>query len=205
VTEKVVAALSALMKRKLLIISVLAIQAFTNLFLVPSPARNEEIAASRGWQTLETRHTVIKYKTAEDLSKFDKAVVYAPADTNIRWLYLGETTALEDKIRSKTDAIFERVQEILDMRKSMKKVTIQIHGDKDSFQKAFHSISEKYKSYRAGYIFEYNSIFINVNDVYAGMLAHEMAHAIIDHYMTVRPPSATAEILARYVDGHLTK
>jgi hypothetical protein len=35
------------------------------------------------------------------------------------------------------------------------------------------------------------------------MLAHEMAHSIIDHYLRVRPPHATAEILARYVDGHL--
>jgi hypothetical protein len=39
--------------------------------------------------------------------------------------------------------------------------------------------------------------------MHEGILAHEMAHAIIDQFLTVRPPSATAEILARYVDGHL--
>ena len=36
-----------------------------------------------------------------------------------------------------------------------------------------------------------------------GMLAHEMAHAIIDDFLQVRPPMASAEILARYVDAHL--
>lgn len=82
---------------------------------------------------------------------------------------------------------------------------IELYSDKENLQKAFRNINETYKSYRAGYIYEYNSIYLNVNDVHAGMLAHEMAHAIIDHYMTVRPPSATAEILARYVDSHLTK
>jgi len=37
------------------------------------------------------------------------------------------------------------------------------------------------------------------------MLAHEIAHAIIDNYLSVRPPRATAEILARYVGKHLNK
>jgi len=193
------------MKKKLLIISVLAVLVFANIFLVPCPAQNDERATAKGWQTLETRHTVIKYKTSEDLSNFNKAVDYTPADTNIRWLFRRDSITLEDKTRSKTDAIFERVQEILDMRKSMKKVFIELYSDKENLQKALRNINETYKSYRAGYIYEYNSIYLNVNDVHAGMLAHEMAHAIIDHYMTVRPPSATAEILARYVDSHLMK
>ena len=38
-----------------------------------------------------------------------------------------------------------------------------------------------------------------------GMLAHEMAHSIIDHYLTVRPPKRSAEILARFVDKHLAE
>jgi hypothetical protein len=193
------------MKKKLLIISILAVLTFANLFPVPCPAQNEDRATASGWQTLEMRHAVIRYRTSEDLSKFNKAVDYTPADTNIRWLFRRDSITMEDKIRNKTDAIFERVQEILDMRKSMKKVIIELYSDKEDLRKAFRNINETYKNYRAGYIYEYNSIYINVTDVHAGMLAHEMAHAIIDHYMTVRPPSATAEILARYVDSHLIK
>jgi hypothetical protein len=40
-------------------------------------------------------------------------------------------------------------------------------------------------------------------DLHEGMLAHEMAHCIIDYFLLVRPPVASAEILARYVDEHL--
>ena len=36
-------------------------------------------------------------------------------------------------------------------------------------------------------------------------MAHEIAHAIIDHYLLIRPPRATAEILAHYVDEHLRR
>ncbi|MFC1867599.1 hypothetical protein ACFL0H_05635 [Thermodesulfobacteriota bacterium] len=48
-------------------------------------------------------------------------------------------------------------------------------------------------------------MYITIEDLHEGMLAHEIAHSIIDHYLTVRPPSESAEILARYVDSHLHK
>jgi len=193
------------MKKKLLLISVLAIHLLGNLFLAPCPAANKGGTTDKGWQVLETGHTIIKYKSVEDLNKFDKAVDYNPAVTDVRWLYIQNANTLQDKIRNKTDAIFERVQEILDMRKSMRKVTVELYSDKENLQKAFRNITKNSKYYRAGYIFENNVIYLNVTDLHVGMLAHEMAHAVIDHYMTVRPPSATAEILARYVDSYLMK
>lgn len=42
-----------------------------------------------------------------------------------------------------------------------------------------------------------------VQDVHEGRLAHELGHAVIGHYLSVRPPCATAEITAKYVDKHL--
>ena len=56
---------------------------------------------------------------------------------------------------------------------------------------------------RAWYIYDLNTIFINVQDIDEGILTHKLAHHIIDHCLKVRPPKATAEILARYVDKHL--
>jgi hypothetical protein len=50
-----------------------------------------------------------------------------------------------------------------------------------------------------------NTVYLNLNDFQEGMLAHELTHAIVDHYLLVRPPHATAEILARCVDNHLSK
>ncbi len=193
------------MKKKLLLISVLAIHLLGNLFLAPCPAANKDGTTDNGWHALETSHTIIKYKSMENLNKFDKAVNYNPAFSDIGWLYIQNANTLQDKIRNKIDAIFKRTQEILDMRKSMKKVTIKLYGNKENLQKAFQNIVKNSRHYRAGYIFENNAIYLNVNDINAGMLAHEMAHAVIDHYMTVRPPSAAAEILARYVDSYLMK
>jgi hypothetical protein len=85
----------------------------------------------------------------------------------------------------------------------LKKVTVNVYHNKKQLHAAYWRIYKKPCKLRAWYIYEYNTIYINVGDLHEGMLAHEMAHSIIDHYLTVRPPGATAEILARYVDSHL--
>ena len=41
------------------------------------------------------------------------------------------------------------------------------------------------------------------NDGLVGVLAHEVAHAIINQYFAVPPPSKVQEILSQYVDKHL--
>ena len=55
---------------------------------------------------------------------------------------------------------------------------------------------------RAWDIHALKTIYVNANDLNEDMLAHEMAHAIVDHYLLFRPPFATGEILAQYADVH---
>ena len=73
----------------------------------------------------------------------------------------------------------------------------------DGLHQAYYNLYNQPKKIRAWYIFELNTIYVSATDINENMLAHEMAHAIIDNFLSVRPPSATAEILARYVDKHL--
>ncbi len=110
-----------------------------------------------------------------------------------------------DIVGKKVDALFERAQDILDMHRKMEKITINAYHDKDQLHAAFKQVYRKPCRIRAWYEFKFHTVFICIEDVHEGMLAHEMAHGIIDHYLKVRPPTATAEILARYVDSHLKK
>ncbi len=156
------------------------------------------------WQSIETKHTIIDYQSPEDLKTFNKKVVYYSARWSLKSLFSpSDSNSLTDKLKKKVDALCERVQEILDMRKRMNKVIINISHDEKQLNAAFYKIFKKKCPFRACYIYEYNTIYINADDLNEGILAHEMAHAIIDHYFKVRPPKATAEILARYVDRHL--
>ncbi len=175
-------------------------------FSVPKNASGERQEKSP-WNQLETRHTVIRYETKEDLKRFDGKVNFLPSDYSLKSLFT-ETAPqeLEGKIREKIDALYERVQEILDMRKKTeKKVFIQLYPDNKKLAEAYRGLFGGELTIRAWYIYEINTIFLNLGDIQEEMLAHEMAHAIIDNYLTTRPPRASSEILAVYVHTHLFK
>ncbi len=48
--------------------------------------------------------------------------------------------------------------------------------------------------------YKYGKVHIHIDDLRRGVLAHEMAHHIINTYFLVRPPTKTTEILAQYVE-----
>jgi hypothetical protein len=52
---------------------------------------------------------------------------------------------------------------------------------------------------------EGNTIYVSLKDVSLGMLAHEVAHAIISSYFVVAPPEKVQEVLAGYVEYSIRK
>ena len=174
------------------------------LWLLIVSGYGEVEGSQSAWEILETKYTVIHYHTFSDLQLFNNKIDYGTNDWDLR--RLSPNTASKDTVSmvcSKVDIIFERVQEILEMRKKMGKVHILLHKHKEDLRKTFSQIYNRPCQIRAWYRYKNNSVYLNVRDIHEGMLAHELAHAIVDHYLLVRPPKATAEILARYVDKHL--
>ncbi len=161
---------------------------------------------SSNWNAIETRYTIIRYQSESDLKRLLRQIDYSKRENIFRLLFRSKGSAeLRESISNKVDSIFERVQEILDMRNRLRKVTINIYKDRNQLKRVY---SQNYNGpcrFRAWYWHKNNTIYININDVHEGILAHELAHAIVYNYLTVRPPRATAEILARYVDSHLKK
>ena len=156
-------------------------------------------------QRLETRRAVVLYASMEDLGAFESSVDYGGGGFGGLFSSGPEGDDLLDAVAEKVDGIYERVQEILDMRGEIDKVTLRLYPDKAALARVYQGFTGSPElRVRAWYIYERNTIYLNVEDVHEGMLAHEIAHAIIDHYLMVRPPRATAEILARYVDEHLS-
>ena len=173
-------------------------------FLSVCPVAQSRSLYDSHWQQIETKHTIIRFQAIEDLQCFDNQIDYHSSATGLKWIFFrSNTDQCYEKIKDKIDSLYEKVKEILGMYKPMKKVLINIYKDKNLLHKAYYDIYGHKTRLRAWYIFELNTIFVNAKDVHEGMLAHEMAHAIIDNYLTVRPPMASAEILARYVDEHL--
>jgi len=89
------------------------------------------------------------------------------------------------------DRLIERVSMILDMYP-------------ENFQIAIHLRSDELLMNKIAYFeYETNAIYSSVDKVSDGVIAHELAHAIIVRYFPTPPPSKVQEILAQYVDRQL--
>jgi len=178
------------------------------LFFLPIAANTESIdpTGEIAWKQFETKYTIVQYQAQASLIEFNNSMNYGKSGWSFSQLFSGgEADGLTDEVKVKVDELYERVRDILDMRRQIKKVTINLYANRNQLDDAYKRIYRKDNNIRAWYIYEYKTIYINLADLHEGMLAHEMAHHIIDHFLLVRPPTATAEILARYVDSHLHK
>ena len=182
---------------------------FSLLTLVFFPVRGGAQAGTKehiAWQSLATKHTIIYYQSTKDLKRFYAKVKYGPKKWGLKVLFSGTCPeVLREMTSKKVDLVFERVQKILGMRKEMAKIKINIYQNKGQLNEAYAEMYPGTCKIRAWYRHANNTVYLNLDDLQEGMLAHELTHAIVDHYLLVRPPHATAEILARYVDNHLKK
>ena len=163
-----------------------------------------DISDLDNWQQIHTENTILYFQSLEDLHRFNARIGY---DLNCK---KDETTidqkiasALADTIAKKVDALFERSQEVLEMQGFTNKISVKIFNNQQQLNQAFYNLYKKECNVRAWYTHEKLTVYIQLDDLHEGMLAHEFAHAIINHYMIIPLPGKTAEILARYVDTHL--
>ncbi|BCL61177.1 hypothetical protein DGMP_18700 [Desulfomarina profundi] len=186
-------------------VSVILLALYTFLFLcgVDLFFWHEECGANTGKYKVVTKHTSLVFNSREDMVLFNNAIDYEPNTSLSDFFSSSNSLDQEKELIRKVDLLFEKVQAILDMRKRMRKVRVRLFSNSDQLKRAYRKIFGKKCHIRGWYVYDFNTVFLNVRDVHEGMLAHELGHAIIDHYLTVRPPRATAEILAKYVDKHL--
>nr|MBF0223689.1 hypothetical protein [Desulfobulbaceae bacterium] len=179
-----------------------AVLAVVLLVFVCDTASGAELQST--WLTLETHYTRVFFQTESDVRIFNEKIHFKRAAAGLSTFFSAKKgSGAAGELALKMDGLFGRVQEILDMRKAMEKVSIKVYSDKSKLQAAYNKFHSGQCRIRAWYVFEENSVYVSAADVNAGMLGHELAHAIIDHFLQVKPPKATAEILARYVDRHI--
>jgi len=170
----------------------------------PGQILRGETSRTTPWQHIESRYALIKYKSLEDLERFDKSIDYLPGNWGLNNLFssLGPKDPIAS-VKQKVDALFERVKQILDTDICKDKVIINIYPNKKSFYEVRNKMIGEDCHFRAWYIFKSNAIYINIDDVHDGILAQEMAYAIIDNFVTVRLPRATSKVLALHVEESL--
>ena len=109
-------------------------------------------------------------------------------------------SSLQNQVSEKIDIIVERVKTILEMHPRNFKVAIHILSDSDKVKAIYRKKYHQDVDFIAFYSPIEKTIYIAADDSKSNILAHELAHAIIDQYFGVAAPVKIHEILAQYVD-----
>ena len=86
----------------------------------------------------------------------------------------------------------------------MARLKIMVFDDSDEMEAEYFRIfGVSGKGVKSFYAHKYATIYASEKTISDSVLAHEMAHAVVDNYFSVVPPRKLGDIMASYVDVHL--
>jgi hypothetical protein len=149
---------------------------------------------------LKSRYATVVYGSDEQLRRFDKEISLG----SLSYLLGGrKSVTVDDEVRNKLDVLIERVESILSMYPKEVRFSLVLLSSDTEVQAVFRRKYGKDVEYISFYSPRDKTIYASVRDVDAGVMAHEIAHLIIDLYYGIETPEKIHEVLAQYVESHL--
>lgn len=109
-----------------------------------------------------------------------------------------------DEVMAKVDIIVEKTQVVLDMFPSGYHIQLILLPDADAVSQVFREKYGKHVNHIAYYSLSEKTIYVSVQDTKLQVLAHEIAHSVVDYYFDVRPPYNIHELMAQFAEKHIT-
>src|SRR3989338_1238086 len=159
-------------------------------------AKAEAVVAVSDWKAIDDRYLTIYCRPDANLNRMERQL-------RRRTFFFGRRPheselPIEDRIAYRIEFLFNRVKDILDMRPRIEKINIRIFGDRGELNDVYFKIFGAKEDIKSFYVHKYRTIYISERDISDSIVAHEMAHAVVDHYFEVIPPQKVSEVLASY-------
>jgi hypothetical protein len=155
-----------------------------------------------GQGVTKSRYVAIRYADQELLREFNNQIElgrklnYFVRKKNI--------VTFEDEVLAKMDTLVEKAETVLDMFPNKLFITIVLLPDSSDVARVFKQKYGKRGNHIAYYSLSEDTIYISVDDARLRVLAHEIGHAVVDHFFKVRPPYNIHELLAQFTEKHIT-
>lgn len=149
----------------------------------------------------QSRYVTLKYSSRETLREFNEQLSLS---SSLGRMMRKNTVTVEDEVLAKTDIIVEKAESVLDMFPNNLHITIILLPTSADIARIFHQKYKKNVNYLAFYSLSEKTIYISVDDTNLHVLAHEIGHAIVDHFFDVRPPYNIHELMAQFTEKHIT-
>ncbi len=111
---------------------------------------------------------------------------------------------VEDEVIAKIDLIIEKAEVVLNMFPDNMKITVVLLPNKSAVARVYKQNYGKNVSHIAYYSLSQDTIYISVRNARLRVLAHEVGHAVVDHYFKVRPPYNMHELMAQFTEKHIS-
>ena len=162
-------------------------------FSLPASAISED----RIHNSHETEFTAIYYYQEDVSANFP-----GTTQNNASTLGKGYETGLIS-IKDNVDNIVYRVKQILGIYPPDLRFNINIYRTYSELTEVFRGMGLTGEVPAAFYSHKYKTIYISAEKLNNSILAHEIAHAVINSYFTPIPSIQVQEILAHYVEKNL--
>lgn len=160
----------------------------------------------KGWGIIESKYCTIFCHPDVNIKKVSNKIKIRFYDIFLdRSRHSLKNKDVEERLAEKIDCLFQKVEKILDMFPRRIHPTIKIYRNQaqldDVYAQTFGCANtERRISY---YVHKYTTIYTTQQAISQGVLAHEMGHAVTDHYFLILPPEKIKELLSQYVEIHL--
>ncbi|RJR44980.1 MAG: hypothetical protein C4576_12510 [Desulfobacteraceae bacterium] len=182
----------------------MAVVVFYAAMLLCMPLRVECGSAQGGLH--KSRFASIHYQEPGQLDLLARMIKPTALTASLERIFMGNQETTQEEMAGKyVDRLFLRVQALLEMPRYDMKVQIRLFRDQSELSAAFAGITSRHTHVPAFFWKETNSIYLNIEKASPGILAHEMAHAVIADFFIVTPPEKISELLCRYVDREISK
>ena len=149
------------------------------------------------------RYVTLQYDNKRLLREFNEKLILGRKLSSI--MRKKKVTTVLEEVLAKVDLIIEKVEVVLDMFPDKLHITLILLPDEDDLGNIYKKNYGEYKEHIAYYSLSRKTIYISVDDTNLRVLAHEVGHAVSDHYFNVkRPPSKIHELMAQFAERHVT-
>ncbi len=164
---------------------------FLLVFLVPTGVQAEG----------KSRYISLSYSNQQLLRDFNDELILGRKLSY--YMRNKEIVTVDDEVYAKLDVIVEKAEVVLDMFPSNLQITVVLLPKSRDVGLMYLQKYGKQSENIAYYSLKEDTIYISVNDTSLRVIAHEIGHAIVDHYFKVRPPYNIHELMAQFVEKHI--
>ncbi len=178
---------------------------FLLILLFPFPADAQlDNGVNEEWMKIESKYCTIFCHPDVNLGRVNRKIRIRFYDLDCSRNFANYESE-EKQLAEKFDCIFQKAEKILDMYPRKIHLMVKIFKNQAQLDRAYKkTFGQENDTQRISYyVHKYTTIYTTQSAIRQGVLAHEIGHAVSDHYFLILPPVKIKELLAQYVEIHL--